>query len=73
MTAKAWNETHPVGTRVRYWPLPPASKAASVDTKTRSEAWTLTSGHVVVLVAGISGCVSLSHLEVIDTAEEATT
>lgn len=65
-TAESWNAEHPVGTRVRYHPvLPPVSGLPPRDTETRSEAWTLGDGSVVVLIAGKSGGVWLSHIEVL--------
>lgn len=65
LSAAEWNAAHPVGTAVRYWPiLPPVDFAPPVDTVTRSEAWELGDGTPVVLLAGKSGGVSLSHLEV---------
>jgi len=58
--------THPVGTRVRYWPIyPPIESVPPVDTVTRSEAWALGDGSVVVCVDGQAGGVHLSHIEVI--------
>ena len=66
MSAKDWNEQHPVGTRVRYFPiLPPIPSVPAVVTETRSEAWELGSGHVVVLIKGKSGGVHVTHLEVL--------
>jgi hypothetical protein len=65
MTETAWNAAYPVGTAVRYWPIwPPVDGLPPVDTKTRSEAWTLGSGDVVVLIEGKSGGVHLSHIEI---------
>lgn len=65
MTAAQWNATHPVGTSVRYWPIwPPIDCVPPVDTVTRSEAWHLGDGTVVVLIAGQSGGVALSHIEI---------
>ncbi len=65
-TAEAWNSDHPVGTAVRYWPiLPPISSAPPIDTITRTPAWTLGNGVVVVSIAGKTGGVSLSHIEVL--------
>ncbi len=64
-TAESWNSAHPVGTAVKYWPVyPPIGGIPPEDTKTRSEAWTLGDGSVVVLVAGRCGGVCLSHIEV---------
>lgn len=64
-TAESWNEAYPVGTPVRYWPIyPPIDGVPPVDTRTRSEAWTIGDGSVVVCVEGKSGGVSLSHVEI---------
>lgn len=66
MTAAEWNAAYPVGTAVRYWPIyPPIESVPPVDTETRSEAWALYDGSVVVCVAGKSGGVALSHIEVL--------
>lgn len=64
-TATSWNAAHPIGTAVRYWPIyPPVEGIHPVDTTTRSEAWTLGDGSVVVLIVGKTGGVFLSHVEV---------
>jgi hypothetical protein len=64
-TAESWNAAYPVGTAVRYWPIwPPLDGFPPEDTTTRSAAWTLKDWSVVVLVVGIAGGVSLSHIEV---------
>lgn len=63
-TAASWNAAHPIGTAVRYWPIyPPVDGIPPMDTTTRSEAWTLGDGSVVVLVVGKTGGVFLSHVE----------
>lgn len=65
-TAESWNAAHPVGTAVRYWPVyPPIDGIPPKDTTTRSEAWALGDGSVVVLVAGKAGGVCLTHVEVL--------
>lgn len=64
-TAQQWNDLYPVGTRVRYWPIyPPIESCPAIDTVTRSEAWTIGDGSVVVCIVGSSGGVSLTHIEV---------
>lgn len=64
MTAPMWNEACPIGTAVRYWPIwPPIPSVPPVDTRTRSEAWALGDGTVVVLIEGKSGGVGLTHVE----------
>jgi hypothetical protein len=65
-TAESWNASYPIGTAVRYWPIyPPVEGLAAEDTRTRSEAWTLGDGSVVVLVGGRAGGVWLSNVEVL--------
>lgn len=66
-TAESWNASYPaVGTAVRYWPIwPPVDGFPPLDTTTRSDAWALGDGSVVVLVVGKSGGVHLSHVEVL--------
>lgn len=65
-TAESWNAEHPVGTAVRYWPIwPPMDSVPPIDTVTRSAAWALGDGAVVVCIEGRSGGVYLSHVEVI--------
>lgn len=65
-TAASWNAAHPVGTLVRYFPVyPPIESVPPVETRTRSEAWALGDGSVVVLVEGMSGGVHLNHVEAI--------
>ena len=60
VTADLFNETYPVGTRVRYWPL--ANDPKCFDTETRTPAWTLGHGDAVVSLVGFSGGVALDHL-----------
>ena len=63
-TAESWNAAYPVGTPVRYFPIyPPIESVPPIETTTRSEAWTLGDGSVVVLVEGKSGGVCLNHIE----------
>lgn len=61
---RAWNDRHPVGTRVRYWPLTKARDAK--ETTTRSEATLLAGVAPVVRLEGVPGCVSLSHVEAVE-------
>jgi len=63
MTADEWNERHPSGTAVRYYPV--RGDMYSEDTETRSEAWELGHGAPVVKVVGRTGGVLLEHLQVI--------
>ena len=61
MNAKEFNRKYPVGSPVRYYPI--AGEPEFEETTTRSEAWTLGSGHVVVKIVGRAGGVSINHIE----------
>lgn len=63
MTAAQWNAACPVGTPVRYWPIYPPISVPPIDTRTRSEAWALGDGTVVVLIEGKSGGMALCNIE----------
>jgi hypothetical protein len=58
---------YPEGTLVRYWPMLPVRgpEDKPIITKTRSEAWRLGHGDLVQMVDGVSGGVSIHHLELI--------
>ena len=72
-TADSWNAAHSIGTAVRCWPIyPPVDGFPPLVTMTRSKAWTLGDGTVVVLVAGKSGGVPLSHVETADVSERSS-
>lgn len=58
-----WNDRYPPGTPVRYWPV--RGRDENIETRTRSQAWTLGSGHVVVAVENKAGGVSIDHLDVL--------
>lgn len=62
MNADQWNEMYPVGTLVQYQPIKDEQFEAPV--KTRSEAWTLGSGHPIVKIEGRTGGVHIGHLRV---------
>lgn len=59
MTAAVWNERHPVGTAVDYYPI--AGDPEFVRTETRTPAWELGHGAAVVSVKGKTGGVLISH------------
>jgi hypothetical protein len=58
--AAAFNTKYPIGTPVRYWPW--TREGPGIVSKTRSEAWVLASGPVV-LVEGRAGGIYLTHVE----------
>lgn len=62
MNADEFNERYPVGTFVRYHSV--IGESEFVESKTRSEAWTLPSSHDVVQICGRAGCVSLKAIEI---------
>ena len=53
------------GTPVRYWSVitPTGERYGPTDTTITSAVWHVGAGHPVCSVEGISGCVSISHLE----------
>ncbi|MFD7622075.1 hypothetical protein [Streptomyces sp. NPDC059802] len=66
LTAAEWNALYPVGTPVTAYPGVRGENP--LTTVTRSKAWTL-SGHTpVVLVAGRSGGIALTHVDPIEVA-----
>lgn len=63
LTAEEWNSRYPVGTKVKYYPV--SNTPQFIITKTRSEAWTLASGHNVVSIEGQSGGCFLRNIEIL--------
>jgi hypothetical protein len=63
-SAARFNECWPIGTCVKYYPAL-ATNSDYVESKTRSEAWAISSGSVIILIEGKSGGVSLGHIEVL--------
>ncbi len=67
---REWNMRYPIGSPFRYEEIVGIPTEHDIAmTRTRSEAWTLGHGEVVVLVHGKSSCVSVDHLTVIDEEE----
>lgn len=66
ITADEFNAKYQVGTPVKYFPL--STEADYEETKTRTPAWTLGHGQVVVSVEGRSGGVCVEHIEIIPPA-----
>lgn len=60
MSVDAFNDTYAVGTACRYYPV--AGDSKHLKTRTRSEAWALGHGAVVVKVEGKAGGVDINHL-----------
>lgn len=60
--ARAWNKAHPIGTRVRYWPLLRAGGHGSVGVTTSTAQWL--GGVAGVYVAG-AGFIAWTHVEAI--------
>lgn len=69
LTAEEWNDQYPVGTPVHAWPG--TRDAEPMWTTTRTPAWTLGHGAVVVSVVGATGGIALTHVDVRGTLEEA--
>lgn len=62
-TVDAWNREHAVGVKVKYW-KGVKRDAPSGEGATRSEAY-MASDTACVLIEGVSGCIALSHVEVV--------
>lgn len=61
--ADRFNDRHPVGTPVRYWPG--ARLGEGRESKTRTPAW-LVGGHTAcVSVEGYPGGIALTHVDVV--------
>lgn len=56
-----WNETHPVGTPVTYWPG--VREGNGKASRTRTPAQVLNGHTAVVWVDGYSSCIALTHVE----------
>lgn len=61
LTAEAFNEKFPVGSRFKYFSV--VGIPDSVEVTTRSVAWALGSGHVVVSLTGRAGGFHINHLQ----------
>ncbi len=66
LVAAAWNDTHPIGTKIRHWPG--FRVGAGVASRTRSRAWEVC-GSAVVSVDGWAGGIWLDHIELVKEAE----
>lgn len=63
LIARAWNESHPLGTPVIYHPIIGDNEGRR-ETETTSDAFVLAGHTVCVFVQGVSGCVALEAIEV---------
>lgn len=75
MTAEEFNARYPVGTPVVAYPfVRPEHRAYDpaerLETVTRTPAWTLGHGAVVVSVKGYAGGICLTHVDVIEGGGE---
>ena len=61
LTAKTFNQRFPVGSRFLYYPTPGMPEREIVIT--RSEAWHMRNGRLVVRVEGKLGGISVSRME----------
>ena len=55
-----FNDTHPLGTDVTYWPGAKSGEAR--QGQTRTPAWVLPSGDPVVSITGYAGGIALTHV-----------
>lgn len=61
-----FNAQYPVGTPFTYFPFKTEAAVdndAAFPVETRSEAWALGHGDVVVSVTNVTGCVDITHLK----------
>ena len=68
MNNKTTTWLHPIGTKVRYWPILWENgqfDGYPFDTETRSESWLLGCGDEVVSLVGKTGGYHIDHLEII--------
>lgn len=68
ITAEDFNKKYPVGTKVRFYPI--KGEAGYVDTVTRTPAWKLGNGKVVVSCKGHTGGLSIEHIEILQEVPE---
>lgn len=61
--AAQFNDKHPEGTAVRYFPI--SGRPEFIESKTRGQAWALYCGEAVVAIEGRSGGMSLNNIEII--------
>lgn len=64
--AEQFNESNPVGTRVRYYPI--VGEPKFIESVTRTPAWALPCMEAVVSIEGKSGGLSLDHIEILPAA-----
>jgi hypothetical protein len=62
MTAQQFNEKYPIGTPFTYFSIKGMPSTAK-DVETTSDAWEIGGGDAIVKVSGVSGGVSVEHLE----------
>ena len=62
---KRFNKAHPVGTAVLAWTGVIDPNVKPLGTLTRSEAFVLGGHTAVVFVEGVSGCIALTHVQVV--------
>lgn len=61
--ADEFNEAHPLGTPVRYWPLTRQGDGKTAVTRTPAQ---VLGGHTpVVWVTGESSCIALTHVDAV--------
>lgn len=69
MTASEWNAKYPVGTPVRYRPMPKFPEEY-VDTHTVGPAYDIKPHHACVMLHQRRGAVALGHLEALPLSSE---
>lgn len=57
-----WNAKNPIGTPIYYYPT--LKDRIPKQTKTRSTAWVMSCHSAMVMIEGVSGGVSLDHIQI---------
>ena len=66
--AAAFNEAHPIGTPVLFWPM--ARRGEGRPSKTRTPAWAMGGMYAAVSVDDYPGGILLTHVEVVAAKAE---
>jgi len=68
LSAEAFAAKAPIGTPIKYYPI--AGEEFFVHSKVRSEPWNLGHGALVVLIEDRTGCVDVTHIEIMEAVND---
>jgi len=69
MDINEWNKKYPAGTEIYYYPII-GKKDSRIESKTRSQAWTIEGGEPVIMLDGMAGFRSLHHVEPVNPEKD---